>query len=216
MLLDTYETIWFCGLAASGKTSCLKLIEKFLPKDSVTFFSDSQEIINFVRKDTSFQHHQEPTSGSFILTDSAAVDYSIDQLIQKVSTSGKMNIVELSRGLDKEKIVDFSFAHFFDRFPVSRKCTDLFIYLFASYEQRMAINQGRPPLSHGSPSAFESFQCPQVAFERFFKEDDFSTVVRNNAFEYLFIPNIYSSEHLENRIKHLFGNIRINEKGRAG
>lgn len=204
MLLDIYDTIWFCGLAASGKTSCLRFIEKILPKDKVAFFSDSQEIINFVRKDTTFRHHQEPISGSFILTDSAAVDYSIDQLIQKVSTSGKKNIVELSRGLDNEKVVDFSFAHFFDRFPAGRKRTDLFIYLFAPYEQRMVINQGRPPLSHGLPSAFESFQCPQVAFERFFKEDDFSTAVRNNTFEYLFIPNIYSSEHLGNRIKHLF------------
>ena len=81
MLLNSYHHIWFCGLAASGKTTALKTISGL--DLGVNFYNDSSEILDFIKLDTQEKFHVKPTPTSFILTSSKPVKYSIEQLIKR-------------------------------------------------------------------------------------------------------------------------------------
>ncbi|NCN45204.1 MAG: hypothetical protein COU63_04465 [Candidatus Pacebacteria bacterium CG10_big_fil_rev_8_21_14_0_10_36_11] len=197
-----YQNIWFCGLAASGKTTVLRLINETL-KDKVEFLNDSLEMVEFVRQDTKQEHHTKPTPESFILKDSEPVYYSVKRLIEKASSSDKDKIIEISRGSDEKGIVDFSYQHLFSQLPEDLKKKSIFVYVYSPVEDRRARNKQRPLLSEKA-TVFESFFCPEEAFERFFVQDDFLQAVSKYPVNILFIPNIYSLDYLKDKIKKLF------------
>lgn len=204
MLLNSYTTIWFCGLAASGKTTCLKLLKAQLKNQDLVFLNDSQEIIEFITQDTNQRHHYRPTPDSFILTDSEPVRYSVNQLIAKVSQTSQPKIIELSRGIDKEGIVDFSFASFLSQLPEKVKKNSLFVYLYVPFAQRQARNNKRGKYTSQPQDAFASFYCPEPAMKRFFYKDDFFRAVEAIPVDTLLLSNTFSADHLENRVKTLF------------
>lgn len=200
-MFTTYKNIWFCGLAASGKTTVLRMMHKKFPK--ITYHNDSLEIINFVKNDTKLEHHKKPTPDSFVLTDSAATQYSIQQLIQKCQSSSENKIIELSRGLDSEGIVDFSYRYLFSQLPIELKKNSLFVYLYAPTEKRVERNMARPKLSKDA-TVFESFYCPEEAFNRFFLQDDFLEAINETPVDFMFIPNVYDLSNLEYKVETLF------------
>lgn len=200
-MFKTYTNVWFCGLAASGKTTVLRFLNKKLK--NIEFLNDSLEIIEFIQKDVEQKHHKKPSPDSFVLTDSQATQYSIHQLVEKASATNKNKIIELSRGLDSQGIVDFSYAYLFSNLSEELKKNSLFIYIYSPIEIRKLRNQNRPKLSKNA-TVLESFFCPNEAFDRFFLNDDFFQAVQNHPVDHLFIPNIYGIDHLERKINNLF------------
>lgn len=200
-MMSTYQNIWFCGLAASGKTTILKLLSKGLL--NVEFLNDSQEILEFIANDHEELHHSKPTPNTFLLTDSAATYYSVNQILRKIDATPQKKIIELSRGKDREGKVDFSYAYLFSRLSEEVKKNSLFIYISAPLQDRQKRNEQREHF-HEKPNAFSSFHCPDEAMKRFFCDDDFFEALKDTAVDVLYIPNIYTLEHLENRVESLF------------
>lgn len=200
-MLSTYQNIWFCGLAASGKTTVLRLIHEKL-KD-VEFLNDSEEVVEFIKKDLEEKHHTKPTPDSFILKDSEAVYHSVKRLIEKAQVSPSKKVIEISRGHDESGIIDFSYQYLLSSLPENLKKNSLFVYIYAPYEQRKKWNSERPGLSK-EVTPFASFFCPEEAFERFFVRDDFWEAVKANPVDVFFIPNIYSLENLKRKTKTIF------------
>lgn len=201
-LFSAYQNVWFCGLAASGKTTVLRLLrQKALP--NVEYLNDSLEMVEFIRQDGEQKHHQKPTPESFILTDSEPVYYSVSQLVTKAQTSVKNKIIEISRGFDEQGKIDFSYEYLFSQLPDELKKNSLFVYVYSPLEDRKKRNKQRPLLSEKA-TVFESFFCPEQAFERFFIRDDFFTAVQKNPVHTLFIPNVYSLEYFTEKIDTLF------------
>ncbi len=133
-MFSSYKNIWFCGLAASGKTTVLRHINKEFK--NIEFLNDSVEIIEFIKKDTKQEHHTKPTPDSFVLTDSQPVYFSIEQLLKKVQASKKNKIIELSRGLDTFEIVDFTYKYLFSHLPEDVKKSSLFVYIYSPINER--------------------------------------------------------------------------------
>lgn len=200
-MFGTYQNIWFCGLAASGKTSVLKLLSKEL--QNVEFLSDAQEMLEFVERDTKMEHHDKPTSNSFLLKDSEPVYYAVAQLMKKANASKKRKVIELSRGLDDRGIVDFSYKYLFAQLDDSLIKSSLFVYISAPFEARVLRNQKREALRNNT-TIFTSFQCPSEAMKRFFMKDDILEAMQNAPVDILFLPNVYSLKHLEDKVKSLF------------
>lgn len=200
-MFSSYQNVWFCGLAASGKTTTLKLIHQKLPK--IEFLNDSLEMVQFIRADQDQKHHSKPTPDSFILKDSEPVYYSVKKLFEKTSQNSNNKIIELSRGTDKLGQVDFSYQYLFSNLPEKLRQNSLFIYIDAPYEDRKARNQARPSLGK-RVTTFESFFCPVEAFDRFFTVDDFWTAVQKYPVNFLYIPNLYSLDLLKTKIENLF------------
>lgn len=201
-MFSAYKNIWFCGLAASGKTTVLKLINQNLG-DKVEYLNDSLEMVEFIRKDINQKHHHKPTPDSFILKDSEPVDYSVRELIKKVNQSDQNKVIEISRGFDKEGVVNFSYEYLFYQLPKSLKKNSLFVYIHSPFEDRKERNNQRPALSKDA-TVFESFFCPEEAFERFFTKDDFLESLKNYPVDVLFIPNTGSLDYLKDKVKKLF------------
>ncbi len=201
-MFKAYKNIWFCGLAASGKTTVLRLLHKHFT-DEADFLNDSLEVIEFVNKDIEQNHHTKPTPDSFILTDTEATNYAVQQLIKKADSTEKNTIIELSRGSDTQGVVDFSYNYLFNNLPENLKKNSVFVYVYAPTKDRIERNQQRPALSKDA-TVFESFFCPQEAFDRFFLSDDFFKAVEDNPVNHLFIPNIYDLEYLQSLVKNLF------------
>ncbi len=191
-------------MAASGKTTLLKWLHQNYPE--ANFLNDSEEIIEFVQQDTEENYHIKPTDNTFLLTDSAAVHHSVERLIEKAAGSEKTNIIELSRGLDQEGIVDFSYEYLFSQLPDEVRKNSLFVYVYSPFAARKQRNSGRPKLNGEKPDAFTSFHCPDEAMERFFQEDDFFEALKNNTVDSLVLSNIYSLEEFYSKIEKAFGN----------
>lgn len=201
MLLNSYHHIWFCGLAASGKTTALKTISDL--DLGVNFYNDSSEILDFIKLDTQEKFHVKPTPTSFILTSSKPVKYSIEQLIKKVSTNSGKNIIELSRGIDLEAVIDFTYKDFFSQLPENIKNESLIVYLHSSFEERISRNNKRSAPSE-KHTVFESFHCPQEAMKRFFSKDDFFDEINSVDLDALIIANTKSIDELKKKIISLF------------
>lgn len=201
-MFDAYKNIWFCGLAASGKTTVLKLINQSLGKN-VEYLNDSLEMVDFIKRDTEQKHHHKPTPDSFVLKDSEPVYYSVAQLIKKAQASEKNKVIEISRGSDTQGVVDFSYQHLFSQLSAETKKTSLFVYIYSPVEERRKRNQQRPPLSKDA-TVFESFFCPNEAFDRFFVYDDFLQAVDKYPVNVLFIPNVFDLDYLKDKVEKLF------------
>lgn len=201
-MFSAYKNIWFCGLAASGKTTVLRLINQNIGK-KVEYLNDSLEMVEFIKRDVDQKHHRKPTPDSFVLKDSEPVYYSVDQLIQKADKSDKNKVIEISRGFDEQGIVDFSYQHLFSQLPESLKKNSLFVYIYSPVEDRKKRNSQRPPLSKDA-TVFESFFCPDEAFDRFFVQDDFLQAVDKYPVNVLFIPNTHSLDYLKDKVEKLF------------
>jgi len=197
-----YKNIWFCGLAASGKTTVLRLINQTLGKQ-VEYLNDSLEMVEFIRQDVEQKHHHKPTADSFVLKDSEPVYYSVEKLIEKATKSDQLKVIEISRGSDEKGIVDFSYQHLFSRLPEELKQQSLFVYVYSPVEKRRERNKQRPPLSKNA-TVFESFFCPAEAFERFFVQDDFLQAVSKYPVNVLFVPNVYDLAYLKDKVQKLF------------
>jgi len=206
-MFSAYKNIWFCGLAASGKTTLLKLLHQSLG-DSVDYCNDSLEMVDFIRQDIEQNHHYKPTPDSFVLKDSEPVDYSVRQLIKKVDQSDRRKVIEISRGLDTEKVVNFSYEYLFSQLPESLQKNSLFVYIYSPLDDRRKRNSQRPALSK-AVTVFESFFCPKEAFERFFTQDDFLEALKNYPVNVLFIPNTDSLNSLEEKVKKLFLEVSV-------
>jgi len=202
-MLKAYQNIWLCGLAASGKTALLRFLSNKLK--GVEYLNDSLEIVEFIRKDKEEKHHKKPTPNSFILSDSEPVYYSIQQLIKKIGKNKNKKIIELSRGKDKEGMVDLSYHYLFSSLDDNLKKSSLFIYVYSPFEERLKRNQQRSIL-HDKISSFESFYCPQEAMNRFFMEDDFFQAINEYCVDVFVIPNLYSLKHLQHKVRGLFFN----------
>lgn len=202
-MFKAYQNIWLCGLAASGKTTLLRFLSNKLK--GVEYLNDSLEMVEFIRKDKKEKHHKKPTPNSFILSDSEPVYYSIQQLIKKINKTKNKKIIELSRGKDKEGMVDFSYHYLFSALNKDLKKSSLFIYVYSPFEERLKRNQQRPALNNNTTS-FESFHCPQEAMNRFFMEDDFFQAIKKHLVDVLFIPNLYSLKYLQHKVEMLFFN----------
>ena len=109
----------------------------------------------------------------------------------------------MSRGSDTQGVVDFSYNYLFNNLPENLKKNSVFVYVYAPTKDRIERNQQRPALSKDA-TVFESFFCPQEAFDRFFLSDDFFKAVEDNPVNHLFIPNIYDLEYLQSLVKNLF------------
>lgn len=201
-MFDAYQNIWFCGLAASGKTTVLRLVNQSLGK-KVNYLNDSLEMVEFIKRDVEQKHHHKPTPDSFVLKDSEPVYYSVAQLVEKAQLSDKNKVIEISRGFDEQGIVDFSYHHLFSQLSENLKKTSLFVYIYSPVEARRQRNQQRPPLSKDA-TVFESFFCPNEAFERFFVHDDFLQAVHKYPVNVLFIPNIFDLDYLKDKVEKLF------------
>ena len=200
-MLKTYRNIWFCGLAGSGKTTILNLLHNTIK--NVEYLNDSFEIVEFVKNDVHQEHHRKPNPNSFVLTDSAATYYSVKQLISKVKASNKTTIIEMSRGVDKENIVDFSYRYLFSQLDESLLQNSLFIYIHTPFANRVERNNLRPLLS-GKIDVFTSFRCPDEAMNRFFTNDDFFDALKKTPVNSLIILNNMPLEILKKRIVELF------------
>lgn len=200
-MISAYQNIWFCGLAASGKTMILRLLSQELT--GVEFLNDSLEMVDFIKADREQKHHTKPTEDSFVLKDSEPVKYAVAKLIEKAGQSSSTKIIELSRGFDKQGVVDFSYKYLLSQLTEDLKQNSLFVYVYAPLEERRIRNAARPALS-ADATVFESFFCPDEAFERFFTRDDFFEAVERSPVDFLFIPNIYSQDYLMSKILKLF------------
>ena len=201
-MFSAYKNIWFCGLAASGKTTVLRLVNDSLGK-KVDYLNDSLEMVEFIRQDKNQAHHHKPTPESFVLKDSEPVYYSVNQLIKKAQSSSNNKVIEISRGFDEQGIVDFSYQYLFSQFPEDLKKDSLFVYIYSPVEERKKRNKQRPLLSEKA-TVFESFFCPEEAFNRFFVQDDFLQAVGKYPGNILFIPNTYSLDYLKDKVEKLF------------
>lgn len=130
-----YKNIWFCGLAASGKTTVLRLINQTLGK-KVDYLNDSLEMVEFIKQDVKQEHHHKPTPDSFVLKDSEPVYHSVFKLIEKSQKSDNSKVIEISRGSDDQGIVDFSYQHLFSQLPDKLKQESIFVYVYAPVEKR--------------------------------------------------------------------------------
>lgn len=200
-MFTIYKHIWLCGLPASGKTTVLRLLRNITTE--VNFLNDSLEMLEFINNDIDQKHHIKPTPESFIITDSEPPHYSIKKIIEKISQSDKPNLIELSRGIDKLGVIDFSYKYFFSQLPVEIFSESLFVYLSSPFEERVKRNSKRPSPDK-KPTVFESFYCPQEAMDRFFSSDDFSIISEINQGDFLIINNIGSEKKLEQKIGNLF------------
>ncbi|MBU0978909.1 MAG: hypothetical protein ABIJ03_03065 [Patescibacteria group bacterium] len=201
-MLQTYQHIWLCGLAASGKTTLLQWLHKKYP--SVNFLNDSQETVEFIRNDTECKHHTKPSLDTFLLIDSVVAHYSVKSLIGKVASSNQINIIELSRGCDQKKVVDFSYSYLFSQLPEEIMRNSLFVYVYSPYASRLKRNSNRSLLPKKKFNVFSSFYCPEEAMERFFQSDDFFEAIKDHPVDSLVLSNIYSLDDYYSKIGQLF------------
>lgn len=200
-MIRFYQTIWLCGLAASGKTTVLRSLHQLLPE--ANYFNDSLEILEFINRDTEQQYHSKPTPDSFILSDSQPAYYAVEQLIKKSQSIDGKKVIELSRGLDQEEKIDFSYQYFFSQLPKKVAKDTLVLYINSPLSVRLKRNQQRGSPSK-KPTVFESFYCPEAALKRFFTKDDFFAALPTSPVDSLIINNDHSLNHLKTKVKQLF------------
>jgi hypothetical protein len=201
-----YTTLWLCGLAGSGKTTCLKFLRKDLPY--YEFLNDSVEVVNFVKTDKESKHHYKPTPKTFVITDNEPFKYAVTQLVKKIGIADSPKIIEISRGVDSRGVIDLSYQYLFSQLTETVRCKSLFVYIFAPYPERFKRNHKRRPSLDKTMTPFTSFRCPDLAMSRFFRQDDF--ISQASQVDHVFVRNVYSSSLMRQKVMKILGGIKNN------
>jgi hypothetical protein len=203
-IFKAYNYLWFCGLASSGKTLALSDLKKKMSE--VDFLSDSIEILDYIEKDSFQKHHIKTNNGGFIVTDSSPFIYSVKTIISKLYTKNRA-IIEISRGIDYDNIVDLSYSNFFELMPREIKKKSLVIYIQTDIKKRFYRNNKRKNLDDfkNSDSDLKSFHCPAEAMKRFFSKDDFFNMIKKEEeIDFIILNNNNSKELYLKKIRRFF------------
>lgn len=169
--------LWVTGPSAAGKTFVLNKLSGLLSNSIV--LTDAAEMLFLNDLDTGHQHHIHPDGKEgFLLTSTYHFDESVRRISKKLleKPEDQMALVELARGLGDYTNIDLSYARLLGLIPETVFERSSFLYIQASWEERIARNVERRTFGYAQYLERQSFYVPVEAMEGFFRKDDFNEV----------------------------------------
>lgn len=200
MIPSRKNIIWICGLAGSGKTTLINFLKKTYGEKGI-FLNDTEEILFLNGKDKNHKHHTHPDNHSFLLISNLHFDLSIKRLVEKAKKVdvSRPCFIEIGRGIDREGRFDISFKRALEFIPQEILKKSIFLRLELNWGKRLSRNKQRK-LQPEEGMVY----CPEGAMGRFFKGDDFDSVIKGNEnLEVWVIKNDKNKKALEEKTKRL-------------